>query len=234
MAPLTGTLTSGRKLAMALLATTAAFLSAATSCGGPAEKSVAPSDTSGSTPSGPLIPLAIGTRWTYDSIDSVLFTTDTSRDHSFHQRQSFAVIADTIVADGSTWAVLDSASGIIDVSGGPGAHGYVANRSGGFWSLNLTLAPILSLLFFEFPYPAKVGTSENFGITIVLKTDTVVTVPAGTFHCLLYAESGDSVFVAPGVGVVARLTNKTGTEFVSGQVVERSRFYYVLKSLTGP
>ena len=100
--------------------------------------------------------------------------------------------------------------------------------------MNLALAPVLSLLFFEFPYPAKVGTSENFGITVVLKTDTVITVPAGTFHCLLYAESGDTVFVAPGVGVVARLTDRTGAEFLSGQVVERSRDYYVLKSLAVP
>ncbi len=211
-----------------------AVIAPASSCAAPAERSIAPPSDTSTTPSNPLIPLAIGTRWTYDSIDSVLFTTDTSRDHSFHQSQSFAVIADTTVADGSTWAVLDSASGIIDVSGGTGVHGYVANRSGGFWSLNLALSPVLSLLFFEFPYPAKVGTSENFGITVVLKTDTVITVPAGTFHCLLYAESGDTVFVAPGVGVVARLTDKGGTEFASGQVVERSRDYYVLKSLTVP
>jgi hypothetical protein len=129
---------------------------------------------------------------------------------------------------------LDSASGIIDISGGTGAHGYVANRSGGFWSLNLTLSPVLSLLFFEFPYPAKVGASENFGITVVLKTDTVITVPAGTFHCLLYAESGDSVFVAPGVGVVARLTDRTSYQYISGQLVYLARNYYVLKSLAVP
>ncbi len=215
---------------MASLAPIAAVLTAASGCSGPAETSIAPSDTSGSTPLGPLIPLAIGTRWTYDSIDSVLFTTDTSRDQSIHERQSFAVIADTVAADGSTWAVLDSSYDIID--GGPiGGHTYVANRSGGLWSF---VPYPISLLSLEFPYPTKVGTSENFGITVVLKTDTVVTVPAGTFHCVLYAEAGDSVLVAPGVGVVARLTDRTGTEFVSGQVVERSREYFVLKSLTVP
>jgi hypothetical protein len=129
---------------------------------------------------------------------------------------------------------VDSASGIIDVPGGVSApHGYVANRNDGFWSLNLAIPP-LSLLFFEFPYPAKVGTSANFGVTVVLKTDTAITVPAGTFHCLLYAESGDSVFVAPGVGVVARLTDRGAIGSVSGQVVYRSRDYYVLKSLTVP
>jgi len=232
---LPGTLVSCRRLAIAFSVAITAVLATAPSCAAPAEKSIGPPpDTSSSPPSSPLIPLAIGTRWTYDLIDSVEFTTDTSRDHSFHQRQSFAVIADTILADSSTWAVLDSASGIIDVSGAAGAHGYVANRSGGFWSLNLALAPVLSLLFFEFPYPAKVGTSENFGITIVLKTDTVVTVPAGTFHCLLYRESGDSVFVAPGVGVVARLTDRTSYQYISGQLVYLARTYYVLKSLTGP
>ncbi len=146
------------------------------------------------------------------------------------------MIADTVAADGSTWAVLDSAYQVIEGGVVPiGAHSYVANRSDGFWSWSLPPGyPALSLLFFEFPYPTKAGTSANLGVTSVLSTDTVVTVPAGTFHCLLYRESGDSVFVAPGVGVVARLTDRTSYQYISGQLVYLARTYYVLKSLTGP
>ncbi len=218
---------------MGCLAAITAVLATVSSCAAPAEKSIAPPDSS--LQADPLIPLAIGTRWTYDSIDSVELTTDTSRDHSFHQKQSFAVIADTVAADGSTWAVLDSAYEVIDGGTGIGGHSYVANRSDGFWDWSLPLGyPALALLFFEFPYPTKTGTSANLGVTSVLSTDTVVTVPAGTFHCLLYRESGDSVFVAPGVGVVARLTDRTSYQYISGQLVYLARTYYVLKSLTGP
>jgi hypothetical protein len=229
-----GPLARCRKLAAGSLGAITASLAVASSCAAPAEESIAPPDTSSSLPTSPIIPLAIGTRWTYDEIDSVVFTTDTSRHRSFHQRLSFAVIADTVTAKG-TWSVLDSAYNVVD---GPTAgHTYVANLNGGFWEWTLPIGyPVFAQLppFLEFPYPARAGASANLGITTVLSTDTVMTVPAGTFHCLLYAESRDSVFVAPGVGVIARLSDIGGSEYISGQLVEKDRRYYLLKSVTGP
>lgn len=88
----------------------------------------------------------------------------------------------------------------------------------------------------EFPYPAEVGatnpprviagsTSGGGEITLV-STDTVVTVPAGTFRSYHYQRQGvytplyvDDLFYAPGVGRVLSVNRG----YSSGVVYARSR-----------
>lgn len=78
--------------------------------------------------SGPLIPLEIGTRWSYDRVDSIEFSSDTSIRSSSHTPVSFRVIADTSTCSerrGQWWTAAT-------VLGGLGSgHNYVANLAGG-------------------------------------------------------------------------------------------------------
>jgi hypothetical protein len=64
-----------------------------------------------------------------------------------------------------------------------------------------------------FKYPTKVGESYSSGVedsTKVLSIDTLISVPAGKFHCICYQEEAQGVvdesrvlwFVSPGVGWV--------------------------------
>ena len=183
------------------------------------------------TPSSGLIPLNVGTRWSYDRVDSVEFTTDTSL-HSYHTTVNFRVIADTMDALGHMWAVLDSSSYVLGglISG----HNYVANLADGVYELfaftGVGQGSDTALTNIDFPYPASKGATFAFGMGIVLSTDSVMTVPAGTFHCLVYAEAQEIAFVAPGVGVVMRSLPATGS-FGSNFILQDQVFYY-LRSVT--
>lgn len=189
-------------------------------------------ETGGSLPTQPLFPLTIGTRWTYDRVDSVEFTTDTLL-NSFHSTVSFGVLADTVGGNGITWAVLDNTSDI--VGGLISGHEYFANLVGGTWEwpvpagaggLGTGLPPSLF-----FPYPTTKGATSNFGITVVLSTDSTLTVPAGTFHCIVYAEERDRVFVAPGVGVVWKSLGPIIALDETGQLSLQYQTFYFLKSV---
>jgi hypothetical protein len=178
-----------------------------------------------------LFPLGIGTRWTYERVDSVELTTDTLL-KSLHSIVSFGVLADTIGLNGTKWAVLENTSEI--VGGLFSGHEYVAKLAGGTWTwLPPTGTPAGAALpaFLDYPYPATRGATSNFAITVVLSTDSMVTVPAGTFHCMVYAELRDRVFVAPGVGVVWRsLGPVTGLD-QNGKLVLQDQVFYFLKSV---
>ncbi len=96
------------RLVASLTATIVAVAIAA--CGSDGISAVKPTPVARDT--GQLIPLAIGTRWTYDRVDSVEFTTD-SLDKSYHGTNEFGVIADTLDNQGTQWAVLDHSNCIL-------------------------------------------------------------------------------------------------------------------------
>ena len=175
-----------------------------------------------------LIPLAVGTRWTYDRNDSIEVTTD-SLLHSSHSTVITSVVADIIDVDGGKWAVLEDSN---DVLGGSiSGPNYLADLPGGVYELLPVPGVVLANL--EFAYPTIKGTVFNFGIGTVLSTDSVITVPAGTFHCLVYAEDQDRVFVAPGIGVV--MHSLTPTQLLSsGTLLLQEQVFYSLRAMAKP
>lgn len=185
----------------------------------------------GQTAQGILFPLSVGTRWTYDRVDSVEFTTDTLL-KSFHSTVSFGVLADTVGPAGTKWAVLENTS---DVVGGLNSgHEYVANFSGGTWTwLVPTGSAFGSALpaLLDYPYPAARGTTSSFGTVTVLASDSTVTVPAGTFHCMVCAASRDRIFVAPGVGVVWRSQGDITALDSNGKLQGRFQAFFFLRSV---
>jgi len=182
------------------------------------------------TPHAALFPLGIGTRWTYDRVDSVEFATDPLL-KTFHSTVSFSVLADTI-GNGTTWAVLENTNDI--VGGLISGHEYAANLQGGTWTWLVPTGTAFGAglpAFLDYPYPATKGATSNFGNTAVLSTDSTVTVPAGTFHCIVYAQLRDRVFVAPGVGVVWRSLGDVPVLDANGKLVDRFQVFYSLKSV---
>jgi hypothetical protein len=94
---------------------------------------------------------------------------------------------------------------------------YATNRSDGFWIifseeielLNLDLDTLLSHAILEWAYPSEKGNVYNFINNIsfisVISTDTVITVPAGSFECYEYEKSSgvpDRFYFAPNIGLV--------------------------------
>jgi hypothetical protein len=138
-------------------------------------------DTVGNTSE--IIPLAIGNSWIYtttvfDSLGNELgSSTDTS-----------VVSRDTTI-DQETWHILN-------YRGKPSNLGI--NRSGGYWSRTVTLSPgtdrIASLgePYLSSKFPATVGQvfdNESGYSTLVLDSDTVLTVAAGSFKCYKYKKT---------------------------------------------
>lgn len=140
-----------------------------------------------------VVPLAPGNTWIglwrdYDDWDNVILTFfDTTR-----------VIGDTVV-DGERRYLLMNGGGLV-------------NREDGLYSWWATGA-----LTLRFKYPARVGDAvpvrpgAGHGDSIrVVSTDTIVTVPAGTFSCHhRYSSSSDrfeaNEFLAVGVGFIKRV-----------------------------
>jgi len=78
---------------------------------------------------------------------------------------------------------------------------------------------------------------------MVSATDTVITVPAGTFHCYRYdlvdqptpgATSDWTVFLAPGTGVVERIQPVASMSDAQGHVTSRHERIFRLTSIQRP
>jgi len=89
-----------------------------------------------------------------------------------------------------------------------------------------------------FPFPVQRGNSgvDDTGVNwFVSTTDTTITVPAGTFHCIRYDRDihGESYFVSPGVGVVRKLFIANYSKDSTGQYVILVRAIVSLTSVDG-
>lgn len=69
-------------------------------------------------------------------------------------------------------------------------------------------APQDTVVYFRllYKYPAKTGESFSYGMKVGI-TDTIVTVSAGSFHCIKYSSytNGvlyEDVYISPGIGLV--------------------------------
>jgi hypothetical protein len=176
-----------------------------------------------------LIPLTVGSRWVYAEYDSVEF--GPLRPVSYPTRDTVSVSRDTVIS-GEHWALVANAGLLL------------ANRPNGLYRFE-TLPPALSALIpsaaMEFPYP--VALQQRFGAArnwVVANTDTVLAVPAGSFHCIRYDEATEvgvpataSVFIAPGTGIVMQVSFPITATDSSGKLIWVDRFVRRLVSVTG-
>jgi hypothetical protein len=184
-----------------------------------------------------LMPLGVGTRWTYDVADSVIQSTD-PRIPTSHTDLSFSVIGDTTGPSSSVWAVLDSSSGAV-LDGATSGHNYLTNGPGGVLGLVGLPLPVSSpVVLLYLPYPPGGSAGPGFARTVVIvvytriATDSVITVPAGTFHCLVYVDaSGGAVFATPGVGVVLRTSVPVTETDASGATLLQHQILYRLSAV---
>jgi hypothetical protein len=138
-------------------------------------------DTVGS--SSEILPLAVGNSWIYaitafDSLGNVLGNgIDTS-----------IVSRDTTI-DNETWYILYNRGAPVNLG---------INRSDGYWSRAVTLSPNTTNIatlgdpYLSAKFPTATGqvfVNETGYSTVVLDTDTTVTVPAGTFRCYEYKKT---------------------------------------------
>ncbi|RKX29265.1 MAG: hypothetical protein DRP47_02195 [Candidatus Zixiibacteriota bacterium] len=117
-----------------------------------------------------IMPLTVGNSWTWERLGR-----DTLGDTIWIDTCHNIVVSDTTI-DSETWYKLVSNCGKV---------GLKANRSDGLWS---RISPDETDLIAK--YPASVGDHWfNQGSTTQLSTivtDTVITVPAGTYSCIGY------------------------------------------------
>jgi hypothetical protein len=148
-----------------------------------------------------LIPLAVGSEWTYSIADSGQFAA-----RVFDSTRMARIVRDTVVA-GRRWHFADATDLVVPLRSFP----WIRNDAAGV----VSGLPPFTVAWLQYQYPPTVGQVFNPGgpPARAADADTVVTVPAGTFHCVLYewpdTSPIDNVtrisrwqFVSPGTGVV--------------------------------
>jgi hypothetical protein len=188
----------------------------------------------------PLVPFKLGATFSYHSTDTIIGEPIPGDRLAADSDFTVHVVVDTADGSGVRWAKFDAAALAL---GPPGSlDAYYTNASDG---LRRSIAnpnrsgPTPSILMFL--YPAQRGQFTPFG-PLVSATDTVITVPAGTFHCLRYDLVDQptpgpvtywSVFFSPGTGVIQRIIN---VSYFSGgqlQVLGRHDRIYRLTAVSG-
>ncbi len=131
-------------------------------------------------------PLKLGNAWTYhqtnyDTVGSIIQWYNGSK----------IVTMDTIVHDETWYGISDD-------------YAFCANKSDGFWQLSGSFQGL------RYKYPASAGDNWYYGGArmYLLSTDTLITVPAGTYHCYKYRYLWNSIpvvddYFCPGVGLIA-------------------------------
>jgi hypothetical protein len=186
----------------------------------------------------PLIPLTVGARWTYAASDTIVGSVPGGRlepDSTFTVR----VLAGPVDVGGTPWASVDSLYRLLDTVPDSGG-GLYANEANGFYHL---LSGVLSSRILGFP--VAIGLLTNYG-TVVVATDTIITVPAGTFHCIRYDRDESSVpspgsfdpvdilFIAPGFGIVKRIETHLAYEGGTNEVLGRLNRVFLLTGSNVP
>ena len=191
------------------------------------------SDPSAPVSGSVLLPLAQGTEWKYVRSDSVeLGPPPGLQPEHFTVR----VIADTTI-DRAKWSVLANAQLLFHDS--YEGRWYYRNGRDGLYETTppLDFLPRVSLPPLRvFKYPARRGEQvSTFPPAVVTSTDTLIRVPAGEFRTIRY-DIGDytTYFVAPGTGVVSKVTGLTEMRDATGRLVGRWRTVYSLESITRP
>ncbi|MFA5832592.1 MAG: hypothetical protein WDA22_03840 [Bacteroidota bacterium] len=147
-----------------------------------------PVDTSPSVKQ--IWPLKPGNTWAFSTVE--YDTTGTVIKSGFG---SFVVTTDTIVS-GETWYHITGT--------GSGGTMFYTNRSEGLWVMSNSTSGLFQGLFFKYPVNAGDNWSLGGDPMFLQSADTVITVPAGTFHCYEYRLSMiDYYYFCPGVGIIS-------------------------------
>lgn len=151
----------------------------------------------------PLVPLWIGTRWSYElAAVAEIGTFDVPPMH-----YNVGVVGDTLI-ENETWAVLDTAQLLLHDN--YAGRYYLTTRANSIYETaaripDFPLPPSFSTAVLLFWYPTRVGDTRSF--RVVTATDTLITVPAGSFRCLRYDRGpNETFFVAPAIGVVKKIS----------------------------
>ena len=184
----------------------------------------------------PLIPLSVGTEWRYLVRDSA----EIGEAHpSPPDRFTMRVVRDTTLGR-ERWARVEDAARLFEESLG-GAM-YLRNRSNGLYaweppSNDFPLPGGFDLTYLMYRYPARKGEpSTLFPPSYVTATDTLITVPAGSFRTVRYDDSNGyvTVFIAPRIGVVRKVAGLSRRIEPDGTVSGQWRMVYELEAYTSP
>ncbi len=144
-----------------------------------------------------IIPIAKGNSWYYSGIWYDTLGSVIQRSYAKTDVKGDTIIFGKKLAFYSGRRVANSDSGLIAYAG---------------YSL-FAEAPTDTIVNYMllYKYPARTGDIYDYGMRIGT-TDTIVSVPAGTFHCIkyMYYENGIlgySEYVSPGIGVIKLVTN---------------------------
>ena len=167
-------------------------------------------------PEGAIVPLAIGNRWLMD--DTVWVASGAVLSISV---DTFQVLRDTLMAGQAAYVMHWRNIDLV-----------VANKLDGFYENNHP-HPSLRLTF---KYPAHVGDSASvaryYGATMVVtSTDSLVSSPAGAFHCYVYYTveySGSYTYafrdmISPDIGFIGYDRYRTDGGNTGLRLAERSR-----------
>ncbi len=178
-----------------------------------------------------LLPLTRGTEWRYEQSDSVEIGLPSG---SPAQHFDMRVLTDTTIGR-ERWAVVENAQLLLHDN--YEGRVYLRNRADGLYERQppSELIPIgFDLALRVFRYPAKRGDqSTAFPPSFVTATDTTIRVPAGEFRTIRYDIGGyTTYFVAPGVGIVKKVTGLLEAYDATGRLFRRSRLVYALQRFT--
>lgn len=157
-----------------------------------------------------IMPLAVGNQWVYHTVRS-----DTMGNVTRNTYDTVRVTGTEVIAE-ETWFIVN----------GEGNYNYI-NRSDGLWK-----ACSKNVLYIKFPVRLgeyyTTGTSMDYcsppGFSVV-STDTVITVPAGTFRCITYLWGDYGGYYnhvyhyAPNVGLIRYDGYARGTTHVGSNVL---------------
>jgi hypothetical protein len=136
-----------------------------------------------------IVPLTVGNTWSYDG---VFYDTTGSVLQVYGELH---LVQQDSSLYGRTYYVYD---------------GLCANTDSGL--VQTYSSPSSTYSFLIYRYPAQLGYSYRSGnfIAVVSQLDTLVQVPAGSFHCIRYTYTYDSLkcyeeYVTPGIGRVKRV-----------------------------
>ena len=153
-----------------------------------------------------IVPLRVGSQWTW-------FVADSGASPFFRDTTVKAIIVKDTVVGGNRWFFADHADLVATSS-----MSWMRNDATGLYQS----MPPFPFGYLTFQYPAHVGTTY-LGAAMQLRVtsaDALVTVPAGTFHCVVYVEPDPRptapanmgirwLYVAPGVGIVKDVTARS-------------------------
>lgn len=161
-----------------------------------------------------LIPLAVGNEWIWQTVERSTHRGEVKEAVRF---DTVRVVSDTSLL-GESWFRLREKNG----------EYLAANRPSGFWHRTLSEAgngdPLL-----VYKYPAGIGEQfprpswPDSSVIQVMSLDTTITVPAGTFKAVHYAQIWNDkpitcdFFVAPGAGLIKKVL--PWIEMGSGEIV---------------